>query len=365
MSNDIGSGYSFAQLREDLKNEELPALSQAGLLSEDTIDYLHRYRRHYEPEDDSEPYYARNTEHWEEVVVPEVSKNLRKAVRNGNQSVVKHAIGLADSGRGAEMDFVDYEKHRALIREPGLVELMFAGMGGGKTMTAARQAELWMMLYPNGDVFTNIRSWAEIHPRVEYVRNFPELDRAAKENSEKHILFVGDEMGIDGNAYGGNEAMEQVMHEFTRLMRKEPFNLRMILISQRPTDIHPTLRNDEIAVYAMKEGSTKKEKQKQIVIYDETTDKSCTEVDEDSVRCSLDGIGIPDVAPDTNDKASWDWGSKEKWAELGYYELEDGGSGGGKEARPCEGVKDDGESCGSLTKHESGFCRHHRDQAGG
>lgn len=360
--SDIGSGYSYARLREDLKNEELPALSQAGLLSEDTIDYLHRYKRHYEPEDDSEPYYARNTEHWEEVVVPEVSKNLRKAVRNGNQSVVEHAIGLADSGQGAEMDFVDYEKHRSLLREPGLVELMYAGMGGGKTMTAARQAELWMMLYPNGKVLSNIRSWAEKHERVDYVRSFPELVRAAEEDPEQHVFYVGDEMGITGNAYGGNEAMEQVMHEFTRLMRKEPLKLRMILISQRPKDIHPTLRNDQISVFAIKEGSSKKEKQKNMTVYNSLKGD---DPDEDSEIGSLGGIGMPNVPPDTNDQARWDWGSREDWAELGYYELEDGGSGGGSEARPYQGVKDDGESCGSVTKHESGFCRYHRDQAGG
>ena len=359
MSDDIGSGYSYARLREDLKNEELPALSQASLLSEDTIDYLHRYKRHYEPEDDSEPYYARNTDHWEEVVVPEVSKNLRKAVRNGNQSVVEHAIGLANSSEDTTQDFVEYEKHRSLLKEPGLVELLYAGMGGGKTMTAVRQAELWMTLYPDGTVLTNIRSWAEKHDRVTYVSDFPDLVREARSEPDAHALFVGDEIGLAGNAYGGNEAMEQVMHEFTRLMRKKPLRLQMIIISQRPKDIHPTLRNDQIAVFGFKEGASKKEKQKNMTIYNSLKGDS-DEPDEDTEICSLGGIGMPNVPPDTNDKARWDWGSKEAWAELGYYDLDDRDE---DEARQCKGVKDSGERCGSMTRHETQTCQYHRDQA--
>lgn len=52
-------------------------------------------------------------------------------------------------------------------------------MGGAKTMTAVRQAEL-MMVYPSGKVVSNIRSWAEKRDRVGYVGDLRGIGMRAK-----------------------------------------------------------------------------------------------------------------------------------------------------------------------------------------
>lgn len=103
-------------------------------------------------------------------------------------------------------------------------------------MTAVRQAEL-MMLYPSGKVVSNIRSWAEKRDRVEYVGDLRGLVEAASETPDQRVFAVLDEFGIAGSAYGGksHEAMEKVMKNFVRLIRKEPHRLQIVGISQRLT----------------------------------------------------------------------------------------------------------------------------------
>ncbi|QKY20671.1 hypothetical protein B4589_009870 [Halolamina sp. CBA1230] len=370
-------GLDIKNLRERLaKNGDIHALQEAGLLDERTIKKLLSYKRSYESESaahydnpEETAYYARNTKYWRETVERELSENLRKAVQNGNWQVIAFALGRGSSEEQVRMDFGDYEKHRSLLQEPGLVELMFAGMGGGKTMTAVRQAETWMMIYPNGMVVSNIKSWSEKHDRVEYVGDLRDLVETASENPEQRVFAVLDEFGLKGSAYGGinQEAMEKVMKNFVRLMRKEPYKLQIVGISQRPTDIHPTLRNDKLAVYAIKEGASKADKQKHMVIYDETTDDKCTQPDEDAVRCDLRGIGMPTTPPDTDDKADWDWGTPEDWVELGLttweeLDMDEEEASGGSQPVQCAYLKDGEEQCGALVYdgHESGMCQAHR-----
>lgn len=355
---------------------DLNVLSDAPLLSEDTLEFLLRFEKAYESnslphyEDENKTaYYARNTARWHNVVRKEKSRELRKAVRNGNHELVAYALGRGTQEENVKMDFGDYEKHRSLLQEPGLVELLYAGMGGGKTMTAVRQAEVWMMLYPSGKVITNIQSWSEEHPRVEYAGSLPELVQAATETSDQRVFAVLDEFGIKASAYGGasQDAMEAVMKNLVRLMRKEPYRMQLVGISQRPTDIHPTLRNDEIATYGFKEGNSKSEKQKHLVIYDGTEDKNCTTPDDDQKIVDIRGIGMPETPPDTNDQAEWDWGDPEEWVELGLTSWEEldmnpDDQDGGSDPDQCAFVKDNDEQCGSLVwdEHESGMCTTHR-----
>ena len=58
MSMKLGDGdgtgtesISFAHLRETLKDADLPALRESGLLDHSTIDHLMSYKRHYNPGD--------------------------------------------------------------------------------------------------------------------------------------------------------------------------------------------------------------------------------------------------------------------------------------------------------------------------
>lgn len=72
------------------------------------------------------------------------------------------------------------------------------------------------------------------------------------------------------------------------------------------------LRSGELVYFGFKMGETKEKVRKRLVIYE---DESRTKE-----ACDLRGIRLPTVEPDTNDTASWEWGTKEEFVELEFLD---------------------------------------------
>ena len=166
--------YSFAELREQLINEEIETLREAGLLDPDTIAHLESFREHYTPETrqhydkqaKAEEYY--NTEYYVERVRRQVGENLSKAVKTGNLAVVEHATGLADGDTVNVADWRQYERVKDLFRQnPRVSDLsnaifqcvLFSSeippTGRGKTASMYWLVEVAQTVYPDISVISN------------------------------------------------------------------------------------------------------------------------------------------------------------------------------------------------------------------
>lgn len=347
-------GWNVKKLRERLLQADINSLADIGLINEDSIDYLISFEDSYIPEssphwETGEPaYYAENTERWRGIVRRELSKNLRKAIRNGNEAVIKFALGFGNTEEQVAMDFVDYKKLERVMSEPALLLNIFAAPRTGKTFTAARLADFFLFLYPSAVLASNIRSWAEKHPRATYVDGLPALIEWASENPDTRKLAIGDEFSSEAAWRDIQKSgVEQGIRQFTRKMGKAPYNLSIIAIGHRPKDIAPILRNGEMAHFAFKEGDSKQEQRKNMTLYEALDgEEGADEV------CSLAGIGLPSVQPDTNDQASWDWGTPEELAELGFMSLDEDDEGE-SEANAEDVARQEREDM-ALTMYENG-----------
>ena len=168
------NNYSFAELREQLINEEIETLREAGLLDPDTIAHLESFREHYKPNSrqhydkqaKAEEYY--NTEYYVERVRRQVGENLSKAVKTGNLAVVEHATGLADGNTVNVADWREYERVKDLWRQnPRVTDLTNAifqcillssqipPTGRGKTATMYWLTEVAQTVYPDINILSN------------------------------------------------------------------------------------------------------------------------------------------------------------------------------------------------------------------
>ena len=319
--------YDVKHLREQLGNEELPALREAGLLSPERIDYLESYRENYSPgqaphfETGEPAYWYYNSKQYVQVIRRELGKTLSQAVRNGNHSLIQHANGLSSSNN-VEMDFVDYHRFKEVLETPALMLNIFASPREGKTFTAARICDLWLMFHPNGLVVSNIKSWAEIHPQGAYEYRMPDIIKATKQHDGPVMLFL-DELSSDGTHKELQKSgIESGLRSFFRHMGKEPYTANYIGIGHRVVEVAPMLRSGEVAYFGFKEGATKEAARKHLVVY-EDADKQEEVVD-------LRGIGLPDYSPDTNDPAHLDWGREQEYIDLGLMnddeDVDEGGS---------------------------------------
>ena len=274
MSDDY-SGYSYSQLREQLKTAELPALREAGLLDPDTIRMLESFRQHYTP--NSEPHYEKddtaywyyNTERYTEIVRRNLGENLSKAVKNEEWGIIKHANGL-NTGGAEDSDIVDYEKFRELINETGLVLNISGSTKSGKTATTLRFLEFVYTIHnPNLRVSTHIKSLAENYDWIDFNQTDEDLKEWCKEYQGYEKYFVGDEAHDWGTGYSHQaQGVQKKMASFVRLAGKEPYNVKMLLICHRADGMHPALQNNELCYYARKEGDTLEEARRNVVFYD-------------------------------------------------------------------------------------------------
>ena len=314
---------SFAHLRETLKDADLPALRESGLLDQSTIDHLMSYKRHYEPgdaehyEDGSDAHYYYNTGYYTEIVEQNISKNLRRAVKNGNLSVVQHALGIMENNDPG-MDFAEYERLRQLISEDGLLLLVSGGTGSGKTDTCLRLVEMLRSIYPDASFASNIKSLAENHDWITYVADDVHM-LAWAASTPGRCYMLGDEWSSTAGGHGKQGHMvKKKMREPIRKARKRPYQMGLIVIGHRVTDIAPTLRNDELAYYLRKEGDSQHEKRRNMTLYDISGDD-----DLHNPIAEISGIKATTLEYSTNDTAQWDWAEGVEW-DMDSHRIVDG-----------------------------------------
>lgn len=89
--------------------------------------------------------------------------------------------------------------------------------------------------------------------------------------------------------------------------------------------------------------------------------------DQQEKVCSLDGIGLPEVSPDTHDLAEWDWCKPEEYVDLGHMKPSEV-PGADDDSLPgphrCMGTNKEGDRCGTLIyQPDMDYCDVHSDQA--
>lgn len=370
MSEAKGEYPAFAKLKEELGNEKLPSLREAGLLPEDKIEFLEDYKESYEPNqgshysEEGSAYWYYNSETYVRIVRKAVGKQLSKAVSTGNKSVVSHAVGLVEEGT-AQMDFLDYEMLADLVEKPSLLLLLFGDTGSGKTFSGVRLGELWNYRV-SGTVLTNVESLAESVDHIVYIDTFVDLLRYCLNNPEERKLLLADELSSLMSGYGDDRAdVERYMRPLARKMRKEPFRLSIIGIGHRVGDIHPTLRNGELAYFGLKNSETE-----MTVYHDENLD---------SEYCDVSGIGLPNWEVDTDDDGTWWWGDEDEILEVaksikqaGYGDIlrlienledDEEDEEEEKEAQQCIATTNAGHRCpndAKLPEENPKVCKNHR-----
>jgi hypothetical protein len=264
------------------------------------------------------------------------------------------------------MDFLDYEQLADLIEKPSLLFLLFGDTGSGKSFTGVRLAELWEYRV-GGTVLTNIESLAEANENIVHINTYVDLLWYCVENPKERKLLLADELSSLMSGYGDDRAaVERYMRPLERKKRKMPFRLSTIGIGHRVGDIHPTMRNGELAYFGIKVD------QKQMTVYkDEELDKE---------YCEVNGIGLPNWEIDTDDDGTWWWGSEDEILEAaraiddaGYGDIlrlienltEDEDEEEEDEWHDCQAETNAGESCPNKAKFPSEYpvvCANHRSK---
>ncbi|QPV64508.1 hypothetical protein I7X12_07820 [Halosimplex litoreum] len=365
MSDGKFGTWDIKSLREALAKADINALEESGLLSERTIRKLISFKRSYEPNSGKhwktgEPaYWPQNTQYWHRTIEQEDSIELAKAVRNGDGEKIAFALGWGNENDRVQMDFVAYERLKTILQTPAVMLNIFASPRTGKTFTGARLMDLWTMYYPNGLVISNIQSWAEKHPQAVYCNRMPDAIQRAADHDGPVMLFM-DELSSEASWRDIQASgIEPGLRSFLRKMGKQPYECSYVGIGHRVTEIAPILRSGEMAYFGFKEGNTKENARKKLVIYEDE--------DRDEKVCSLDGIGLPEVSPDTHDPAVWDWGKPEEYVELGHMDpAEVPGNEDDSTPGPtrCMGENKNGDRCGTLIyEPDRAYCAVHEDQA--
>lgn len=258
MSTDSFEGYNVARLRDELANEKLPALRDAGLLSADNIQYLESFRESFEPgehahySEDRPAALYHNADKYVRITRRDLGENLRKAVQNGNFGVIEHAMGLAESDSGTP--FQELLTLEELVHGDDFKIFVFTGgQGGGKSYFAYTLAKFKMRLCERDNttarVVTNSLSAVELNDEMEFVGSPRELLDYRLENPG-HIVFVLDEASSFFGSKAGQGADLVKFVPFLRRLRK--MRILPIIVSHRAMDIGTDIRKLESVVFVHK-----------------------------------------------------------------------------------------------------------------
>jgi predicted transcriptional regulator len=247
------------RLKKRLMSADSNALQESGLIDEDTIDYLISFDRAYEP--GSREHYKtgepavlpQNTQEWRDIVKPVISKQISKAMRNGNMRILELVAGEDDDDR-------DVPFQEALTLEEQVhgddfkIFVFTGGQGGGKSYFAYVLAKYKVRLCERDDIpvraVTNSLSAVEMNEDLEFVGSPEELLDYRMENPGQ-IVFVFDEASsfLDSKA-GGNAAQMAKFVKFLRRLRK--MRIMPIIVSHRAMDIGPDIRKLDSSMFVHK-----------------------------------------------------------------------------------------------------------------
>ncbi|CAI49265.1 homolog to virus protein HRPV1-VP8 [Natronomonas pharaonis DSM 2160] len=292
---------------------------------------------------------------------------LRKARQNGDVASMNAATGLSES----RVDATGYEMLLSRI-EPAAQQALIKGpKGSGKTTKALDIARrLYTRFEGELSIATNIKGPDE-HDDVQLVESVSEmLEWNRDTDGEK--LMIGDEWSTTVNAHAGGGDARKTFSQFINALRKgRGGSTRLLVIGhEHDTDIAKILRTQSDVVIRA-DGKVDEGLIACATVYDGWTDYV-----EDDHAFQLRGLqDVPENGPwgtDTNYFAHFELDLDEPDKQIRKGKLiddweayqDDATNDGDDELDPlpCRGIKDDGTDCGAITKHESGFCAHHRDQ---
>lgn len=232
------SDYVSGQLRDLLDNGDidLPVLREAGLVDSDAHDILLRIKRHSPDGTDDDRF--------QRILERELSKNVREGVVRGHTPALNHLTGLSSNS----VDATGYQMLLKACRPAAQQVLLKGPKGSGKTTKAF---DLIRRLHSDFDgelrVMTNVEGPDE-HEDVEFAEDISRYLEFAKAPGEKVALF--DEFSTVGNAYTGQQDVEQVMSRVINAFRKsEGGSLRTMYIGhENDNDIHPLVKKQSDVV---------------------------------------------------------------------------------------------------------------------
>ncbi|ARS91404.1 AAA family ATPase [Natrarchaeobaculum aegyptiacum] len=354
-------GYDAADLADKIREGEVNANIEAVLSDSKTVGNLIMAAERAGLEDDASPLVAGITRTSE-------TDMLRKARQRGHVPSMNAATGLSEQ----RIDATGYTRLVNACKPAAQQVLVKGPKGSGKTVFGLNLVqELWREFDGDLSVCTNVKGPDEhddvtfdetMSGMLEWVRDTP---------GEK--LILADEWSTEMNAHanpGGQ--VRQTVSQFINALRKgRGGSTRLIIIGhEHDTDIAAILRNQSDVVIT-KDGKADEGMADLATVYDGW--KAYTEDDHwFKIRGLFD---VPSSSPwgaDTNYFATFelDLDNPHQQIQKGklvdhWEELQDDAGGdesGEADEVVCRGVKSNGDDCGALTGHESGFCRYHRDQ---
>ncbi|KTG09532.1 hypothetical protein AUR64_17345 [Haloprofundus marisrubri] len=247
------------RLKERLLSADINALQESGLVDDETIDDLISFERAYEPGSrehwkTGEPaVFPENTEEWRDIVRPVVSKEIGKALRQGNMRLLEYAAG-------ADSDDRDVPFQEALTLEEQVhgddfkIFVFTGGQGGGKSYFAYVLAKYKVRLCERDGIpvraVTNSLSAVEMNEELEFVGSPKQLLDYRLENPGQ-IVFVLDEASSFFDSKGAGHAADLAKFvPFLRRLRK--MRILVIVVSHRAMDIGTDIRKLESVVFIHK-----------------------------------------------------------------------------------------------------------------
>lgn len=291
----------------------------AGLMLDDEVRDLMLFaeRAYSRRKDDDDPEFWKTD--WANRRLERAANDMAtRALRAGNLSQLEYLTGMPEyesdvSGLHATSELINWLCHSENCK----LIYMAALMGRGKTDFAVtflqiiwwhykRMRETLSLLetgakpseVPEPEMAANFEVEATVEgAEVLQISDFDSLDRWAREGSSKDVRwYIFDEASTELTAQSGDNAQDvaEVMAPFVKKMRKMGIN--MIVIGHDKRDVHPAIRS--MADFVDKTGV------KTCSVYSGIKKREPV-----GHKFDLDGIPQTGWKYDTDDMATWDWGS--------------------------------------------------------
>ena len=302
---------------------------------------------------------------------------LREARQQSDIASMSAATGLSEksveaTGYDMLIDRIKPAAQQVLIKGP---------KGSGKTVLGL---DILRQMYAEFDgelsIFTNISSpedseidGPDEHPAVTYGETMSEMLEWVRDTEEEKIV-LGDEWSttMNAHAYPGGDIRQAVSRFINALRKGSGGSTRLVIIGhESDTDIASILRTQSDVVIE-KAGKADEGLADRATVYDgweayQSGDddfivRGLQDVPESSVW-GTDSNYFAFFEPDLDNPRQQIRRGKlvEDWEQ--YQDAADGDESDGEGSKTvCKGTKSDGDPCHQLTGHDSGYCRHHRDQ---
>ncbi|OYR71578.1 hypothetical protein [Halorubrum ezzemoulense] len=357
-------GYASAKAGDHARDDETEVRPIVGRVDDPaTRELLNHYAGLFDSEDQ-----FLESELAEQILRTEATNRMDRAVREGAVNELEAMMGLSESS----VEATGYDMLLSRVK-PAAQQILIKGeKGSGKTVMAL---DIARQLYTDMDgelkVATNIRG-PNNHDAVSYRDSMSGMLEWVRETPGEKLL-IGDEWSSEMNTHavpGGD--VRQTVSQFINALRKgEGGSTRLLVIGhQHDTDIAKILRVQSDLV-VQKAGKADEGLADRAYLYDswqdyQTGDEALT------LRGLSDVIESSPWGADTNYFATFDLDLDspreqiqkgklvEDWQQ--YQDDAEGGDDAEPDRIVCRGTKSGGDDCQQLTRHESGFCAHHRPQ---